>query len=100
MSNIKHNSRKLICSFCAIILLSAFGTSATVSLSAPDNAALLYYQAFLLRPELDDTFTSFKGVLRGDDPNEMIREYLNLPDSRDAIRIAEAAFKFWIAVGG
>jgi hypothetical protein len=63
-------------------------------LPAPDNAALLYYQAMLLRPELhDDTFFSLRSVLRGDDPNEMVREYLNLPESRQAIRISEAATK-------
>jgi hypothetical protein len=94
MNNDNHNFRKLICSSCAIILFSAFGAQATVSLPAPDNAALLYYQAMLLRPELDfATFVPFDSVLRGDDPNEMVREYLNLPESRQAIRIAESASK-------
>ena len=93
MSNINLMSRKTICCFFGVIFFSTFGANAAVSLPAPDNAALLYYQAFLLRPELDDTFMSFDRVLRGDDPNEKVREYLNLPDSRDAIRIAEAASK-------
>jgi len=91
MNNNNHNFRKLICSSCAIIFFCAFGTNAEVSLPAPDNAALLYYQAMLLRPELDDTFISFHSVLRGSDPNEMVREYLNLPGSRQAIRIADSA---------
>jgi hypothetical protein len=93
MNNNNHNFRKLICSFIAIIFFCAFGANAEVSLPAPDNAALLYYQAMLLRPELDDTFLSFQSVLRGSDPNEMVRKYLNLPETRQAIRIAESASK-------
>ncbi len=94
MNNDNRNFRKLICISCAIILFSTFSAYAIVSLPAPDNAALLYYQAMLLRPEPDDdTFQSLRSVLRGDDPNEMVREYLNLPDSRQAIRIAESASK-------
>ena len=70
----------------------AFGARATISSPDPDNAALLYYQAFLLRPELDDdTFIHFDSVLRGGEPDEVVREYLNLPKSRETIRIAEAA---------
>ena len=89
-----HNYRQLICSSCAIIFFCAFGANAEISLPTPDNAALLYYQAMLLRPELDfATFVPFDRVLSGDDPNEMVREYLNLPDSRQAIRIAESASK-------
>ena len=85
-------NRKTICCVFGVILFSALGAYATVSLPAPDNAALLYYQAFLLRPDLDDaTFIPFDRVLRGDDPNEMVREYLNLRESRETIRIAEAA---------
>lgn len=91
MNSIIHNFRKLICCFFTVFFC-AVGTNADVSLPEPDNAALLYYQAFLLRPELDDaTFIPFDRVLRGDDPNEMVREYLNLRESRETIRIAEAA---------
>ncbi|NQT01305.1 MAG: hypothetical protein HQ580_04740 [Planctomycetes bacterium] len=94
MSNISHRSRKTICCVFAVIFFCALGAYATVSLPAPDNAALLYYQALLFRPELDDeTFIHFDRVLSGDDPNEMVREYLNLPESRQAIRITEAASK-------
>jgi len=92
MSNISLRNRKTICSVFGVIFFCAFGANAEVSLPAPDNAALLYYQAFLLRPEMDDdTFISFNNVLDGDDPNEKVRKYLNLPDSREAIRLAEAA---------
>ncbi len=93
MSNISHRSTKTICCFFGTIFFCAFGANATVSSPDPDNAALLYYQALLLRPEFGDTFISLDKVLSGDEPNEVVREYLNLPDSREAIRIAEAATK-------
>ena len=51
MNNDNHIFRKLICSSCAIILFSTFSANAIVSSPAPDNAALLYYQAFQHRPE-------------------------------------------------
>jgi len=92
MRHIKHISRNTIFGICATLVLWTIGAHATALPSSPDNAALLYYQALLLRPELDfATFVPFDRVLRGDDPNEMVREYLNLPESREAIRIAEAA---------
>ncbi len=91
MSNIKHISRKTIFGICATLFLCTISANAAVSSPDPDNAALLYYQAFLLRPELDDTFIHFDSVLRGGDPDEAVKEYLNLPESREAIRIAVAA---------
>jgi len=58
----------------------------------PDNAALLYYQAFLLRPEPDsDTYRAIDEVVSGGEPNEKLREYLNLRDCRETIEFAEAA---------
>lgn len=60
------------------------------TLPNPDNAALLYYQAFLLRPEPNIT-TSLKiaEVLKGAEPDRQIRIYLGhcLP----MIRVAEVA---------
>ncbi|MHC4533498.1 MAG: hypothetical protein ACYS6K_06055 [Planctomycetota bacterium] len=94
MSNINLRSKKTICYVLSAIFFCAFGALSAVSLPAPDNAALLYYQAMLLRPEFDDdTFISFNSVLDGNDPDEKVREYLNLPDSREAIRLAESASK-------
>lgn len=94
MNNDNHNFRNLIYSSFAIILFSTLGANATVSLPAPNNAALLYYQAMLLCPEFDDeTFISFDRVLDGNDPDEKVREYLNLRDTRKAISLAEAASK-------
>jgi hypothetical protein len=56
----------------------------------PDNAALLYYQAFVLRPEPDAaTAQKIQDVLRGAEPDRRIRTYLGhcLP----MIRLAEIA---------
>jgi len=56
----------------------------------PDNAALLYYQAFLFRPEPNDMTSSRIGaVLRGAKPDKNVRKYLQ--DCRETIRLAEAA---------
>lgn len=47
------------------------------ALPSPDNAALLYYQAFLLRPEPDTaTIVKINDVLGGDLPDSAIRAYL------------------------
>lgn len=92
MMNINQISRKTIFAICATLVLWTIGANAAVSSPDPDNAALLYYQALLLRPKLDDdTFLHFDSVLRGGVPDEVVREYLNLPESREAIIIAEAA---------
>jgi len=94
MSNINLRSKNIIYCVFGLIFFCPCAGHATVSLPAPDNAALLYYQAMLLRPELDlETFIPFDGVLRGDDPDEIVREYLNLTDTRETIRLAEAATK-------
>ena len=92
MRNINYSSKKAICSICVILVLWTLGVNAATLPPDPDNAALLYYQAFLLRPEPDDgTWWSINEVLRGADPNDTLREYLNLPDCRRTIEFAEAA---------
>lgn len=46
-------------------------------LPSPDNAALLYYQAFLLRPQPDEgTYLRINAVLRGAAPDRQVRRYL------------------------
>jgi hypothetical protein len=68
------------------------GTQAATLPPDPDNAALLYYQAFLIRPEPDyDAWWSINEVLRGADPNDTLREYLNLRECRKTIEFTEAA---------
>lgn len=59
----------------------------------PDNAALLYYQAFLSLPDLDDQARTLLGdVARGKvDPNDKVRQYVQ--SCRAAIETAEAAAK-------
>jgi hypothetical protein len=56
----------------------------------PDNAALLYYQAFLLLPKCDfRTEVLLQQVTYGRDPNDTIRAYVE--GCGDAIRCAEKA---------
>ena len=92
MRNINYSNRKAICCVLGAIFFCAFGAHAAVSSPDPDNAALLYYQAFLLRPEPDDeTSTMIWDVLRGAQPDEKVREYLNMVETRETLRIAETA---------
>jgi hypothetical protein len=56
----------------------------------PDNAALVYYQAFLTRPEPSpSTRERIDAVLRGGEPDKELRTYLR--SCRDAIQLAEVA---------
>lgn len=94
MSDVENNSRKVIGSICASLLFLTLNARAAGFSPAPDNAALLYYQAFVLRPEPDsDTYRLLDEVLRGADPTAKVREYLDLEAIRETIRIAEAATK-------
>lgn len=73
-----------------ILLLSTMAVD-TIALSPdPDNAALLYYQALLLKPEQDtETTRLIRGILRGNEPNDSIREYLK--SCNEMFKIVEAA---------
>jgi len=53
MSGINYSVGKTICFVCGLIILCTSGTQASALPPDPNNAALLYYQAFLLRPEPD-----------------------------------------------
>jgi hypothetical protein len=60
------------------------------ALPGADNAALLYYQAFLLRPAPDDaTSSGIDAVFRGAEPNKPVRVYLGY--CRAMIHTAEVA---------
>ncbi len=94
MRSVNRFGRKSICCFFGIIFICACGAHADIASPGPDNAALLYYQAFLRRPELDhDTFLHFDSALRGAQPDEEVREYLDLPETIETLRIAESASK-------
>lgn len=94
MRNINYSSNKAICCICLIMALWPLGVHGATLPPDPDNAALLYYQAFLLLPEPDaDTSASIDEVIRGGEPDEKVREYLNLPECRETIEIAEDAAK-------
>ncbi|MCK4787503.1 MAG: hypothetical protein KAV87_27340, partial [Desulfobacteraceae bacterium] len=66
--------------------------TSTVFPPDPDNAALLYYQAMLYRPQPDaDTEELIYKALRGAEPDEKVRKYLNQQSCRKTIKLAEAA---------
>ncbi len=86
MNNINlTNKIKIYC----IIFLCTLGAHAAPLPSTPDNAALLYYQAFLLLPEYDVILIN--PVLNGADPNQSVRDYVE--GSREAIELADTATK-------
>jgi len=77
---------------CFLIVSWAIGTQGAVFMSNTENAALLYYQAFLLRLEPDAvTQLMLDDVLHGSNPSEKVRDYLAIAESRETIRIAETA---------
>ncbi len=89
MRNISFSAKKVIYGVCVILALCQFGVNAATLPPDPDNAALLYYQAFLLLP--DPNMNLIYPVLDGAEPDEKVREYLNLSDCRETIEFAEVA---------
>ena len=100
MRNINYRGRKAICSICVILALWPLGGHAATLPPDPDNAALLYYQAFLLRPEPDaDTSASIDDVVRGGEPDENLRKYLNLQDCLLQISRTRMDVDLWDSTG-
>jgi hypothetical protein len=92
MSTIHYGHRRVICFLCGIIGLWTARAQATVLPPDPDNAALLYYQAWFVRPEPDTaTYTSLLHVTLGATPDEQVRLYMH--GCRDTIRLTDAATK-------
>jgi hypothetical protein len=87
------NTIHSIKSHVTLLLLIAFVTNTAVSAYPPDNAAMLYYKAFMLLQESDyvppEVMADFMdGKIKS---NEQIRGYLK--DSQPAIKILEEASK-------
>ncbi len=74
-----------------IVMVSLLGARARAIPPDPDNAALLYYQAFLSLAELDDDARKLIGdVARGEvAPDDKVRKYIQ--ECHGAIEFAEAA---------
>ena len=74
----KYTNNKLTNAICITLILAISGPSAFALPPDPDNAALLYYQAFLLYPQADDTTRGLLTKLSQGkiDPNEKIIEYV------------------------
>jgi len=75
----------------ALVMVSCWTPRAQALPPDPDNAALLYYQAFLSLAKLDDAARDLMSdVARGDVvPDETVRQYID--QCQDAIGFAEAA---------
>ncbi|MGD2094117.1 MAG: hypothetical protein PVH77_03820, partial [Phycisphaerales bacterium] len=86
MNSINPNNKIKIC---CIVFLCTLGAHAAPLPSTPDNAALLYYQAFLLVPEYDVKL--IHPVLNGADPNQSVRDHVE--NYREAIELADTATK-------
>lgn len=70
--NTNHHVKRAVCSIFAAVVLWPLAAHAAALPPDPNNAALLYYQAFLLRPEPDDAAE----VLVYNTPQEQIYKLL------------------------
>ncbi len=78
--------------FSGILCISALSSCFAALPPDPENAALLYYQAFLLCSEPNDaTRHLMEAVSYGRELNEQLREYVRSPECRQAIQYAEKA---------
>jgi hypothetical protein len=92
MRSTHYRTRNAIAAICGVILLSAFGASASLLPPDPNNAALLYCQAVLACPPAEDSIRdALNKVLAGAEPSEAVRKYV--VDCEQAIRLVEAAVK-------
>ena len=84
-------TKKLITATCVTLMLLILATPALAYPPDPDNAALLYYQAFISYEKADDTMREMVADLsRGKiEPNEIIKKYIE--NCRGAIDLAVAA---------
>jgi hypothetical protein len=89
MINANHNKKRMICIMIVTFVLCSIDVQSIALPTDPSNAALLYYQAFMLRPE--PNFLLIDNVLRGANPNEDVRKYLNLPRCQKTIGLARIA---------
>jgi len=74
----RYANNKLTKAICITLMLAISGPSVFALPPDPDNAALLYYQAFLLYPQADDSTRDLvKDLSQGNmEPNEKIIEYV------------------------
>jgi hypothetical protein len=89
--NMRMNSNRGAAGLALLILVSLAAPRARAIPPDPDNAALLYYQAFLSLAELSDGERKvIRAVAKGEaDSNDQAREYIQ--KCRGAIEFAEAA---------
>ncbi len=92
MRKINPRATIVFCCVCAITGLARGATHGSTRLSDPNNAALLYYQAFLLLPEVPARIQSqYEDVIRGDQPNAEVRRYVRR--CRKTLELVEMAVR-------
>jgi hypothetical protein len=90
MGTTKHDGVQRMCVLHGLLCLLVFSPCSGALPPDPDNAALLYYQAFLLCPEPSLAIgTMMDNVSSGAEPDEQIRTYLK--ECRDTILCAQRA---------
>ena len=90
MNTMNHMPRVIVYCLCSTSLLWTFGAHAPAAEREPDNAALLYYQAFLLCPDIDSRPQQVMMALRRDPGGGIadLRKYAQ--DHQHVIRLLEA----------
>ncbi len=92
MRSTHHRTRNTIAAIYAVIVLSALGASASTLPPDSDNAALLYYRAYLLRPGPDRPWPeALNKFVDGSESLENVK--LDLWIRRDKIELIETAAK-------
>jgi len=86
-----HYGRKIVNRTCLLLVISMFTQPVSALPPDPDNAALLYYQAFLIYEKPDDTMQDMvENLAKGRiEPNPTITRYIE--NCRPAIELAVSA---------
>src|SRR4030042_1238459 len=83
------SSTPTIAKMLIVCAVSLIGLGAASAKTITDNAALLYYQAFLQCPEPDvETRLAINSVAHGSEPHQLVRTHVNRQDCREAISLA------------
>ena len=92
MNTMNHMRRVIVCCFCSAAVLCMFGPHAPAAQRESDNAAPLYYQAFLMTPYVSEDDEFVKAIKRSGGPDvEVLRKYTE--KYQYTIQLLEAASK-------
>ncbi len=89
MKHISYYRKNMICYFLIYLFVISYNMEIYASQQVSGNAALLYYQALLIKPGFD--FMLITSGLNGVEPNEAVRKYIQ--SCGEKINLAESASK-------